>query len=265
MPARPAVYLIAHADYDREQHQPQAEAQQGVVHLYEQPDKNAEYYYDQQEAGAAPGVEAALRPHVLHRQRQALLVAEDGLVLGPVVGEEPLHVLHPRAEPEIDQEDDQLYGALDEAAEGIPPLEAGYQPGEEGGQEQKQRQREHNAEHRRYGDDRLLRLLAAQLLLQPEVELGRLLLFLLGQEAGGVGERAHALYHRIGKDNDAADEGPAEHGVLVLDELELLHLLGHALAGAADYGLPVRPAHQYALYQRLAAYRRPEAGLNIFF
>ena len=79
--------------------------------------------------------------------------------------------MYKRQEPEIDQEDDQLYGALDEAAQGILPLEAGYQPGEEGGQEQKQRQREHNAEHRRDGDDRLLRLLAAQLLLQPEVEL----------------------------------------------------------------------------------------------
>ena len=57
-----------------------------------------------QEAGAAPGVMPGHGPGVFHGQGQAPLVAEDGLVLRPVVLEGPVDILQPGAEDQIDEE-----------------------------------------------------------------------------------------------------------------------------------------------------------------
>ena len=86
------------------------------------------------------------------------------------------------------------------------------------GQEDEERQREQDAEHGGGAYHNLLRLLAAQALLKPEVELRRLLLLVLGQEAGRIGQGLHALGERVHKREHAANEGPAQHGVLILDE-----------------------------------------------
>ena len=183
MPASPAVELVGRADDDGQQQQPEREAQQRAVHLYEEPREDAQHDDHEQEARAAPGMEAALGPDVLHRQGQALLVAEDGLVLRAVVGEETLHVLHPGDEAEVDEEDDDLQRAFEEAAQGIMPVHARDEPGDEGGQEEEKPHGQQHAQHGGYADDYLLRLLAAQLFLKPKVELRRLLLLILGQKA----------------------------------------------------------------------------------
>ena len=51
---------------------------------------------------------------VLHRQRQPRLIAEDGLVLGAVVLEHPMHVLLLGAEEQVHDKYEYLDDALDE-------------------------------------------------------------------------------------------------------------------------------------------------------
>ena len=57
--------------------------------------------HHEQKAGAAPGMVPGLNADVLHRQGQPRLVAEDGLVLRPVVLEHPVDVLLLGAEDQI--------------------------------------------------------------------------------------------------------------------------------------------------------------------
>ena len=99
----------------------------------------------------------------------------------------------------------------------------------------------------------------------PLVNLIRLLLLLLGDEAGGIGQGLHALDHGVQKDGAAPDEGPAQDGVLLLIQLQLLHLFHQAILGAADDGLLLGATHQDALDQGLTADGGAEGtGIVIF-
>ena len=88
-----------------------------------------------EEAGAAAGVVLGLGADVLHGQLQALFVAENGLVLRPMVGKDPVDALGLGAEDEIAQEDDHPDHALHQVPdpEGHLGEEIHHRPGEEGG------------------------------------------------------------------------------------------------------------------------------------
>ena len=210
-------------------------------------------------------MEARLRPHVLDRQRQALFVAEDGLVLRTVVREHTLDVLHVRHAPEIQQEDDDAQQALKEVAHDGAVDEAVGQAGEQRRDQDEQHDRQRDAEHHGRADDDVLGLLLAEVLFDPEIDLAGLLLLVLGQQVGRIGQRLHALDHRVEKHDDAADERPAEDRVLFLDQVQLLDLLDHAVLRAADDGLLCRAAHEDALDERLPADGCAERDTGIGF
>ena len=210
-------------------------------------------------------MEARLRPHVLDRQRQALFVAEDGLVLRTVVREHTLDVLHVRHAPEIQQEDDDAQQALKEVAHDGAVDEAVGQAGKQRRDQDEQHDRQRDAEHHGRADDDVLGLLLAEVLFDPEIDLAGLLLLVLGQQVGRIGQRLHALDHRVEKHDDAADERPAEDRVLFLDQVQLLDLLDHAVLRAADDGLLCRTAHEDALNERLPADGCAEGDTGIGF
>ena len=135
MPAAPAVDLIAHADHDGQQQQMAAHARKTVGQAHDGVDQDAHHDHDQQEAGAAAGMEAALRPDVFNREGLAVLIAEDRLVLGPVIGEEALDVAHLADEAHIDQQDHDPQRAFGEIAREEVFLQRADQPDEKGGKE----------------------------------------------------------------------------------------------------------------------------------
>ena len=107
-PAAPLEQLVADAHDQRQQQQleehPQADAAPGqhAVQEYAHDD------HQDQEAGAAARVEAGVLAHILHREGVACLVAGNGLVLGPVVLEHPVDLLHFGDAHHIGQEDAHL-------------------------------------------------------------------------------------------------------------------------------------------------------------
>ena len=102
-------------------------------------EENAHHDDHKQEAGAAAGVVPGLLADVLHRQRLAPLITEDGLVLGAVVLEHPVDILHTGAEDQIPHKDDDTHHALQQVA---PPHgqreKVGHAAGQGGGQQEKQ-------------------------------------------------------------------------------------------------------------------------------
>ena len=61
-------------------------------------------------------MEAALGAHIFHRQLPAVFIAEYGLVLGTVVGEQTLNIADPGTEFHIYKKDDHFQHALGEVA-----------------------------------------------------------------------------------------------------------------------------------------------------
>ena len=216
-------------------------------------DQNAHHNDHQQEAGAAAGVEAALGPDVFHRQLLAMLIAEDGLMLRPVIGEETLDIAHAGAEHHIQQQNDHLGEALGQVADNEALRQGFDEAHNQGGKEDEQQQSQGNAQHHRGADDQLLSLFGGEVVSNPLINFIRFLLLLLRDEAGGIGQGLHALDHGVQKDGAAPDEGPAQNGVLLLIQLQLLHLFHQTILGAADDGLLFGATHQDALNQGLAA------------
>ena len=208
-------------------------------------------------------MEPGLRPHVLHRQRQALFIAENGLVLRAVVRKHTRDVRHARHAPQVQQEDDDAQQTLHEVTHHGAVDEAVRQSGEQRRQQDEQHHGQRDAEHHGHADDDVLGLLLAEVLFDPLIELVRLALFLQRQQVCGVGERLHALDHGIDERHHAADQRPAQNGVLVLDHMQLVDLFDEPVRRAADDGLLLRAAHQNALHQRLSADGRAEADVRI--
>ena len=202
---------------------------------------------------------ARLDAAVLHRQRQARLVAEDGLMLRAMVLEHALNVLLLRAQEQVAEEDQQLDDGLDQIVHDHVRDEAPEQAREEGRQDHKKADRQAQRQHDRQRHNELLQLFAAELLLQPQIELRRLAL-LLGEEVRRVHQRLHAADHGVHKGHSAAQHGQAENGIAVTDELQLLDLLDQPLLGADDDGLLFRSAHEDALNERLTADGGAEFG-----
>ncbi|MEI3084983.1 MAG: hypothetical protein V8S87_02690 [Oscillospiraceae bacterium] len=87
----------------------------------------------------------------------------------------------------------------------------------------------------------------------------------MGTEVPEIGQRLHALYHRVKEYGAAADERPAENGVLVLYEFELFGLFNKTVASvrqtmACFFGA----AHEDALNERLPAYGSAETQILLF-
>ena len=199
-----------------------------------------------QEAGAAPGMVPGLDPDVFHRQGQARLIAEDGLVLRPVVLEDPVDVLLPGAENQVGHEDEHLQKPLHQ----IPPPEgeAGEEmqdaPGEQGGQDHEEKDGHAHPQHHRQGHHGAFQLFAGEVLFQPQLEFGGLRRLLLGVEVGGVHQGLHAADHGIQEVHRAPDQGDAQNGIAVPDEAQGLHLFHQLPLLVPDHnGLLLRAPH----------------------
>ena len=199
---------------------------------------------------------------VLHRQRQPRLIAENGLVLGAVVLEHPVHVLLLGAEEQVHNKYEYLDDALDEVVEqGALGFE---QPRHKRRQEHEQPQAQRQRKHQRHRHDDPLQLFRRHVLFQPLVEFRGLGRLVLGEIVRREHQRLDALDHGVQKRHHAPNNGQPQHGVLIPHQLQLLHLGHQPLRRAHHDGLLLRPAHEDALNERLPADGRAE-GLFFFF
>ena len=210
-----------------------------------------------------PGLDA----DVLHCQRQTRLVAENGLMLRPVILENPVNVLLLGAEDQIRQENHDFQKALHHVP--APQGEAGEKvkdpAGKQRGQHQKEKNGHPHAQQHGEGHDSFFQLFAAEVPFQPLFKFGGLAFFLLRVKVRGVHQGLHAADHRRQKIYGTPDQGNAQNGVTVLDELQLLHLFHQLTVLVPDHdGLLFRPAHQNAFDQRLSADTGAEGAAGMF-
>ena len=163
----------------------------------------------------------------------------------------------------IGQQDEDLHDALDQVVQrrGLRVK----QPGDKRRQQQKQRDRHTERQDDGDPDHHALELLLGDVRLEPAVELRRLRLLQLGEVVRREHERLDAADHRVHKRDRTADDRPAEDGVLVLDEVQFLHLAHQPLRRAHNDGLLFRPAHEDALDKRLTADGGAELSTRPFF
>ena len=126
----------------------------------EEADEDAHQQHEHQEGGAASGMEAALLADVLHGQLLAVLVAEDGLMLGAVELEGTADILHEEHEGHIADEEDHADGGHAEGLQKAVVLGEIRDVGlhdvlvEEGGQEEEQADHDgHGKKHRHHHDE----------------------------------------------------------------------------------------------------------------
>ena len=226
--------------------------------------QDGEQQHDDQKAGAAARVEAGVFAHVLHRQLLAVLVAEDGLVLGAVVHKDAADVAHLGDGGKVADQDNHLddtlqrgqrQRVLEEAAEEID--DGGRQEGEEKDGDDK---RNHQDAPFQKGHEFVAQRIA-QLLLKGG---GFLLLVVQAGLFGGLHQALVAGGQRIDKVKDAADKG----GALVPGA----HAGGGPLLGgdgvvrqAHRQCGDLRPAHHDALDDRLSADGSFDGFLRILF
>ena len=180
-----------------------------------------------------------------------MLIAEDGLMLSPMVRKQTLNIADSGAEFHIYKKYNDFQHALRDVANEIVKGKGFYKADDKGGQKNKQQQGQSNAQHNGGADYQLLGFLSGEVLTYPFVQLVRFLLLLLRNETGGVGEGLHALVHGIQKNGTAPYKGPAENGVLILVQLYIFNFFHKPVFGTADDGLLFRAAHQNALYKGL--------------
>ena len=204
-----------------------------------------------EEAGAAAGMMLGLDAGVFHRQGQARLIAENGLVFGTVVAEHPAHILLLGAEDQIGQKDGHLDDALNEIVEG--GVLSAEQPGHEGGQQHEQRQRHAQRQQHRHPYQHVLELFCRNVLFQPQVQLGGLGGLVVGEVVRREHQGLDAPDHGVQKGHGPPQDGKAQNGVFVLDKCQLLHLGHKALRGAHHNGLLFRATHEDALNESLSA------------
>ena len=200
---------------------------------------------------------------VFHRQGQALFIAEDGLVLRPVVLKHPLDVLLPGAKHEIDQENEDLQNTLHQipAPQGKIREKVQNAAGQKRGQNEKQAHGQAHAQKHGKAHQQCFQLLAADFFLQPLFKLGRLAHLVLRVKVRRIHQGLDPLDHGVQKIHRAPDEGPAQNGVPLLDEVQLLHLF-HQVSLLVPHhdGLLFRPPHENAFNEGLSADAGAEAG-----
>ena len=208
----------------------------------------------EEETGAAAGMVPGHFPGVLHGELQTPLVAEDGLMLGPVVLEGPVDVLHFRTEVQIQEEYDELHHTLQQ----VPQPHGGFREevqqarGGQGGQNDEEEEGQAHAQDHRHGQDPLHEGLAAELGFDPLFELGGFFL-LFRVELRRPHEGLHAVDQGADEGEHAPDEGQTQGRVLVLDELQFILLDLQTTLLVADHdGLLLRAAHHDALDEGLS-------------
>ena len=186
-----------------------------------------------------------------------MLIAEDGLMLRPVILEYPMDILHVGAQDQIAHKDHNTNHTLQHVAQ--PHGQGGKvaQQAHQGGRQQnKESHREADTQYHRQGHQGGGRLFAAQVLVQPLLKFRGFLrlLLVLRHEGCGVHQRLDAVGHGGTEVKDAPDEGHTQHRMLVLDEHPLLYLLGQFPVRLADHhGLFLRPQHHDAFDEGLTA------------
>ena len=110
MSARELNELIAESHHERKQqdfdqrtnkHGRNASRESQKERINKEGDENTDDQHQDKEGRTASGMEASLPSHVLYRQRQTVLIAEDRLMLRTVILEGPANILHQRNEQHI--------------------------------------------------------------------------------------------------------------------------------------------------------------------
>jgi hypothetical protein len=209
---------------------------------------DAHEHHHHEEGGAAAGVPGAEAPRVFRREGEARLVDGDGLVLGPVVLENPVHLLRlPHREHHAD-DDEQLEGAGEDVkprvAHGEPAREdVPRAPGQELGQGHHQPDGHDDAEPGGHARRAFALGDGAALLL------GEVLLKLVGGEA----QRAVAVAHGLEEHHGAAQEGHLAGPLGHARHPRLLHEHDGLVAAAYGHGEAPGRAHHHALDDGLSA------------
>ena len=138
------------------------------------------------------------------------------------------------------------------------------QSGDEGRQQHEQYQRHAQGQDHREGHQHILQLFRRDVLFQPLVKLAGLGALVIGEVVRREHQRLDAGDDGADEGGHAPDDGPAQNGEFILDEFPLRHLGDQPLGGADDDGVLLRPAHEDALDQRLAANGGAE-GFLLFF
>ena len=105
-----------------------------------------------------------------------MLIAEYGLMLRAVIGKQALYVAYAAAKAHIGKQNYYLHHALGEVPDDEVLRQRFYEADYQSWQEDEQKQRQRDAEDDRRADDYLRRLLGLEVLLNPLVELVRLLI-----------------------------------------------------------------------------------------
>ena len=236
--------------------------------------QNGDDHHHDEKGGAAAHVQARELPGVLGRHGQPVLEAVDGLVLGAVVHEHALDVLHAPDEPDIEHE----YRHTQKAVHDVPGQGVVVVlPHDEVRHSRRRHDEQHHTQHEPHdhGDHHLavpeLLFFLARLGIFGQRRLvvhglGRslrsgFLLALLVAEGVQRGDfqRLEAQHERLHERPAAAHERPVHPAVLVLAALQvvLFHVDGAARL-AHGHGPVVLAAHHHALDEGLAAH----VGLN---
>ena len=139
-----------------------------------------------------------LNADILHRQRQARLVAKNGLMLRAVILKHPVNVLLLGAEHEVQQEN----ANFQQTFQHVPPPQGKAREivqqcaGKQRRQHQKQKYRHSDAHQHRKGHKGLFQLFAAEVLFHPLLKFGGLRGLLVRVEICGIHQGLHAADHR---------------------------------------------------------------------
>ena len=210
-----------------------------------------------------PGLDA----DVFHRQGQARLIAENGLMLRAVVLEHPVNVLLLGAEDQVRQENDDFQQALHHvpAPQGKAGEKVENAAGQQCGQHQEQEDGQPHPQQHREGHNGLFQLLTAEVSFQPLLKFGGLAHLFVRIEVRRVHQGLHAADHGRQEIDGAPDQGHPQDGVAVLDELQFLYLFHQPAVLIPDHnGLLFRSPHQNTLNKRLPADAGAEGAVGMF-
>ena len=150
--------------------------------------------HHEEEAGTAAGMVLGLLFHILHRERQSRLIAENRLMLGTMIGEDTAHILLLRGQNEVGKENSDLYHTFDHIVDQGTVKILGHKACQKGRQQHKQAHR--HAERQHYGEyhQHALKLFCRYVFLQPQIQFGGLAL--LGEIVCRIHQRLHTRNNR---------------------------------------------------------------------
>ena len=193
MHAAPAVDLIADPYHHRQQQQVTANPREGIADPHDRVDQNADQHDDQQKAGSAAGMKTRFRPHIFHRQFLSVLIAENGLVFGAVIGEQTLDILHFCNQRHISEQDDDLENALRKVSNQITACQRLDHRHKKCRQDDEKKDRQQDTEHDRHIDDQLGGLFLRKVIRDPFVDFVGFSLLFQRYQTCGISESLHSL------------------------------------------------------------------------